>query len=153
MTAKQGDVALLADPVAQELLSSREMAHLAYVWPDGTPRVVPISFHWDGSRMLFGTPPGAPKLRALRQNPRVSVTVDSNAWPYHVLLLRGDVQIEDLDDVSPEYATAARRYLGDDAGDAWVGQLRGKPMARISLTPAWSGILDFETRFPSALVL
>jgi PPOX class probable F420-dependent enzyme len=153
MTAQQGDVALLADPVAQELLCSREMAHLAYVWPDGTPRVVPIGFHWDGSRMLFGTPPGAPKLRALRQNPRVSVTVDSSSWPYHVLLLRGDVEIEDLNDVSPEYAVASHRYLGDDAGDAWVGQLRGKPMTRISLRPAWAGVLDFETRFPSALVL
>lgn len=153
MTAQQGHVGLLADPVAQELLSSREMAHLAYVWPDGTPRVVPIAFHWDGSRMLFGTPPGAPKLRALRRNPRVSVTVDSSSWPYHVLLIRGEVEIEDLDDVSPEYAIAACRYLGDDAGNAWVDQLRGKPMVRMSLTPAWAGILDFETRFPSALVL
>jgi len=153
MTAQQGDVALLAEPVAQELLSSREMAHLAYVWVDGTPRVVPIGFHWDGSRMVFGTPPGAPKLRALRANPRVSVTVDSSSWPYHVLLLRGDVEIEDLDDVGPEYAAASSRYLGEDAGDAWVAQLRGKPMARISLKPAWTGILDFETRFPSALAL
>jgi hypothetical protein len=40
--AQQGDVALLADAVAQELLSSREMAHLAYVWPDSTPRVVSV---------------------------------------------------------------------------------------------------------------
>jgi len=26
-------------------------------------------------------------------------------------------------------------------------------MARIAITPGWVGILDFETRFPSALML
>lgn len=31
------------------------------------------------------------------------------------------------------------------------GTLRGKPMARIAITPQWVGILDFQTRFPSAL--
>jgi hypothetical protein len=39
MPAKQGDLALLNDPVAQELLHSTIPARLAYVWRDGTPRV------------------------------------------------------------------------------------------------------------------
>jgi hypothetical protein len=29
--------------------------------------------------------------------------------------------------------------------------VRGRPMARITVTPTWVGLLDFETRFPSAL--
>ena len=41
----QGDLELLQDPVAQDLLTSREYAQLAYVWHDGTPRVVPIWVH------------------------------------------------------------------------------------------------------------
>jgi hypothetical protein len=32
-----------------------------------------------------------------------------------------------------------------------VSTLRGKPMARSPITPTWVGILDFKTRFPSAL--
>src|SRR5437870_2151787 len=59
MTATQGDLALLEDPVAQELLGSREPARLAYTWLDGTPRVVPIWFHWDGRALVLGSPPGA----------------------------------------------------------------------------------------------
>ena len=39
-------LALLKDPLAQELLTSRKMAQLAYTWTDGSPRVVPIWFHW-----------------------------------------------------------------------------------------------------------
>ena len=33
---------ILSDPVAQDLLTSRIPARLAYCWKDGTPRVVPI---------------------------------------------------------------------------------------------------------------
>ena len=43
------------------------------------------------------------------------------------------------------------RYFGPEQGPAWVATLRGKPMACIAITPQWAGILDFQTRFPSAL--
>ena len=154
MTTAQGDPRLVEDPIAQELLHSRELARLAYSWLDGTPRVVPIWFHWTGAALTFGSPPGAPKLRALERQPRVAVTIDAaDGWPYHALMVRGDATVEILDDVSDEYAAAARRYFGDEQGGAWLAQLSGHPMARISVTPSWVGVLDFETRFPSALSL
>ena len=48
MPSKQGDLALLETPVAQQLLQSKIPARLAYNWTDGTPRVVPIWFVWNG---------------------------------------------------------------------------------------------------------
>jgi PPOX class probable F420-dependent enzyme len=147
---EQGDLALLQDPVAQDLLASREYAQLAYVWHDGTPRVVPIWFHWTGERLVLATPPRAPKLTALRSNPHVAVTIDTNDWPAKALMIRGDAELELLDDVVPEYATATRRYFGDGA-TAWLDQMAGQPMARITVTPRWVGLIDFETRFPSSL--
>ena len=48
MTLQQGDLALLNEPLAQELLHAAIPARLAYVWSDGTPRVVPIWFQWTG---------------------------------------------------------------------------------------------------------
>lgn len=151
---QQGDVRLLEDPVAQNLLGSREVARLAYTWLDGTPRVVPIWFHWDGRALTFGTPVNAPKLKALAHDGTVAVTIDdSSGWPYRALLLRGRAEVEMLDDVSPEYEAAARRYFGDEQGRAWTARLSGQPMARISVTPTWVAILDFETRFPSALTV
>lgn len=152
MTTTQGDTALLQDPVAQQLLGSRQPAHLAYSWSDGTPRVIPIWFTWTGEQIVFGTPMKAPKVRALQDRPDVSVSIDdAGAWPYKALLVRGTASVEMLDDVAPEYAQAADRYFGPEQGKAWVSQLAGQPMARVAVTPTWAAVLDFETRFPSAL--
>ena len=147
----QGDLALLDDPVAQELLVSTIPADLAYNWTDGTARVVPIWFNWSGGNVVMGSPPGAPKLKALVVNPSVAVTIDSIAWPAHVLMVRGNARVEMKDDVDEDYAAAAERYMGEQAGREWVATLRGRPMARIAVQPEWVGIIDFETRFPSAL--
>lgn len=147
-----GDLACLADPVAQTLLTSSIPARLAYAWTDGTPRVVPIWFHWDGRQVIFGTPPRAPKLHALADGAAVAITIDSNEWPYHVLSLRGTARRELVDGVVPEYAEAAKRYFGEEQGQAWVDQFPpDMKMWRIAVTPTWANVLDFETRFPSAL--
>jgi PPOX class probable F420-dependent enzyme len=151
MAIRQGDLSLLDDPIAQELLRSTVPARLAYTWRDGTPRVVPIWFHWNGTEIVLGTPARAPKLRTLAAHPQVALTIDGDTFPYHVLSIRGTARIEHLDDVAPEYAAAAERYFGPEQGKAWAAQLRGMPMARIRVTPEWVAILDFKTRFPSAL--
>jgi len=52
---KQGDVGLLREPIAQQLLQSKSPLHLAYTWRDGTPRVVPIGFHWNGQEIVLAT--------------------------------------------------------------------------------------------------
>lgn len=152
MATAHSDITELDDPVAQELLASTQVARLAYTWTDGTPRVVPIWFHYDGTVITMGTPVRAPKLQVLADRPDVAITVDDEkAWPYKALLIRGRAQVEMLDDIAPEYEAAARRYLGDEAGEAWVAPLRGGPMARITVRPARVCILDFVTRFPSAM--
>ena len=148
---QQGSWELLNDPVASALLGSVSPARLAYTWTDGSPRVVPIWFHWTGEQFVLGSPPKAPKLKALAADPRVALTIDDNAFPYKVLLVRGRADAELVEDVCQEYEMAATRYFGPEQGPAWVATLRGKPMARIAITPEWVGILDFETRFPSAL--
>ena len=48
---QQGSRELLNDPVASALLSSVNPARLAYTWTDGSPRVVPIWFHWTGEQL------------------------------------------------------------------------------------------------------
>jgi hypothetical protein len=143
---------LLADPVAQELLQSRLPAHLSYAWKDGSPRSVPIWFHWNGSELVFATPANAPKCRALDDGDQVAVSIDSAEFPYHVLLVRGRASVSQVDGVVAEYAQAAERYFGPEQGQAWVSQLPGDlKMVRIAVEPKHVTILDFQTRFPSAL--
>ena len=153
MATTQGDVALLNDPIAKELLQSTIPARFAYNALDGTPRVVPICFHWNGREIVLGTPLAAPKVKALRKNSAVALTIDTNTFPYRVLQIRGTARIETVEGVVPEYAIAAERYLGRDQGQAWIQQIKKMfpQMARIAISPAWVGIIDFEKRFPSAI--
>lgn len=69
----QGDLSLLEDPVAKELLESQHLARLAYVWTDGTWRVVPVWFHWDGRDLVIAGPVEAPEdegaARRTRRSP------------------------------------------------------------------------------------
>lgn len=147
MRTEQGDVALLNHPVAQQLLQSQTVARLAYTWHDGTPRVVPIAFHWNGHEIVLGTAPDAPKMKALKDGMKVALTIESDKP--HVLLIRGSVRVDTVDGIAPEYAAAARKMMGEEGGQAWVKQLgAGLPrMSRIFITPEWVGVLDFETRF------
>ena len=151
MSAK-ANLELLNDPVAQTLLNSKIPARLAYNWKDGTPRFVPIWFHWNGSELVFGTPVTAPKAQALKDGDKVAVTIDSTEWPPKVLLIRGSIRVQAMDNTVPEYALSAERYFGPEQGRARVkqaAQLSPRNL-RIALTPEHVDILDFEKRYPSA---
>jgi hypothetical protein len=153
MATTQGPVTLLEDPVAKDLLQSRAPARFAYVWRDGTPRVVPIWFHWNGKEIVLGTASDAPKMKVLRDGAKVALTIESETAD-KALLIRGTIRLDLVDGVAPEYAAMAQRVEGDEAGQAWVAQIAiwWRPhMARIFIRPEWVGILDFETRFPSAI--
>lgn len=153
MPVKQGGLELLELAASKELLQSKIPARLAYVWTDGTPRVVPIWFHWNGKEFVMASPSKAPKLKALAKNPKVALTIDNNEFPHKVLLVRGTARMEAMRGIVPEYAQAAERYFGAEQAKAWVTQLASmiQDMVRITVKPEWVGLLDFQTRFPSAL--
>jgi len=153
LAVQQGDLSLLQNAASQELLRSKIPARLAYVWMDGSPRVVPIWFHWNGSEIVMASPPKAPKLKALVRNPKVALTIDDNTFPHKVLLIRGTARLQTVEGVVPEYEAAAARYFDPELAQAWLSQLRGivSSMVRITVAPEWVGLLDFQTRFPSAL--
>ncbi len=153
MPTRQGDLALLDDQVAQRLLQSTLPARFAYNWDDGTLRVVPIGFHWNGTELVLGTPPDAPKMKVLGDGTKVALTIDSDAMPYKVLLIRGTVRTDTVDGIAPEYEAMTVRVMGEEQARAWLENMRPicPRMSRVFVTPEWVGILDFETRFPSAL--
>lgn len=153
MPIAQGDLSLLEHPVARELLQSNIPARIAYVARDGTPRVVPVWFHWDGEEVVIATPTNAPKVKALRERPQVAITIDDNTFPNKVLLIRGTARMTTVTGVVPEYVRAGDRYLGEEASRAWIQQLSGmlSEMVRIAIKPEWVGVLDYKERFPSAL--
>jgi hypothetical protein len=158
MKLPQGDLLLLESDMAQRLLASTLPARFAYVAADGTPRVLPTWFHWTGDELVMGTFVRAPhmrraaaRLKALRANPNVAVTIDTEDFPPNVLLMRGQVLIAEVPGIVTEYALAAHRYLGEDAATAYLAQFdqTNTTMARIALRPTWVGVIDFATRLPA----
>ncbi|GII79626.1 pyridoxamine 5'-phosphate oxidase [Sphaerisporangium rufum] len=149
-TLPQGDVRLLDSPVARRLLASTELARLAYVAADGTPRVFPMLFHWTGTEVVMSTFAGAAKINALRARPAVAITIDAATTPPEVLLIRGSASVTDVAGIVPEYVLAQHRYAGPEQGAANVAAVDhpGTRMARIAVRPAWVGVLDFQTRLP-----
>jgi len=68
-------------------------------------------------------------------------------------MVRGTATLEEVEGIVPEYALAAQRYFGEEQGQAWVQQVSQTltRMVRIAVHPQWVGLLDFQSRFPSAL--
>ena len=153
MTAAAVRKLLEEDPVARELLHSRIPARVAYLALDGSPRVVPMTFTYQDGAIVLCTPPSTAKVRALRANPRVAITIDTETAPYHVLQLRGVADVEDVPGVPPEVEQTASRYNGPEFGRAWAQQLGGmfESTAVICVRPDWAEVLDFERRFPAEI--
>jgi len=148
-----GRLKALDTPIAHELLSSKLIARLAYVGLDGRPRLVSIWFVWTGDRLVLATPAGAPKVRALQANESVTVMIDDPKWPYRGLEIRGSVEVELVPGIVPEYRSAARRYLGEGPGDAWITSVEPLfgPMARLSIRPTRATVMDLRQMLPDAV--
>src|SRR4051795_2263327 len=84
---------VLSRPISRELLA-QDLTRLAYVAKDGTPRSIPIAFTWNGSAIVMCTTKNAPKLPALRHNPAIALTIDTEVHPPKILLIRGRAELD-----------------------------------------------------------
>lgn len=78
---------------------------MAFVAADGTPRIVPTWFHWDGTEIVMATYIAGPaigirhpaaRVAALRANPRVALSIDTEANPPQALSVRGSAEITEV---------------------------------------------------------
>ena len=132
---------------AQELLASSSSAHLGYVAPDGTPRVIPVGIFWTGDQFVVSTATTAPKVQALSARPEVALAIDAGDTPggARSLSVRGRASVQIVDGVVPEYLAATRRSMDADAAALFEQNVRRMydEMARIAITPTWVRFYDF----------
>jgi hypothetical protein len=144
---------VLNRPISQDLLA-RDLTRLAYVAKDGTPRNVPIAFTWNGSEIVMCTTKNAPKLPALRTNPTVALTIDTEVHPPKILLIRGRAELDVVDGIPEEYLQMNGTYvMTPEQRLEWEAEVRSlyDGMVRIVVTPTWAKLIDFETTLPSAV--
>jgi type II secretory pathway component PulJ len=148
------DVAEILDkPISQEMLH-RDITRLAYVAGDGTPRVVPIAFTWNGAEAVMCTTTNAPKVASLRRNPAVALTIDTEVHPPKILLLRGDAVLDEVEGIPDEYLQMNGTYdMTPEQRVEWEAEVRSlyDSMVRIVVKPTWAKLIDFDETLPTAV--
>ncbi|WP_040811816.1 pyridoxamine 5'-phosphate oxidase family protein [Nocardia concava] len=142
---------ILNRPLSQEMLA-RDLLRMAYVAKDGTPRNIPIAFTWNGSQIVLCTTRNAPKLHSLRHNPQVALTIDTEVHPPKILLIRGTVELDDVDGIPEEYLQMNGSYqMTAEQRVEWEAEVRSlyDGMVRIIVTPTWAKLIDFDTTLPT----
>ena len=144
---------VLNRPISQELLA-RDLTRLAYVARDGTPRSIPIGFTWNGSTVVMCTAKNAAKVPALRHNPAVALTIDTDVHPPRILLIRGRAELDVVEGIPEEYLQMNGSYeMTAEQRVGWEAEVRSlyDGMVRIVVTPSWAKLIAFETTLPSAV--
>ena len=144
---------VLNHPISQELLA-RDLTRLAYVAKDGTPRSIPIGFTWNGSAIVMCTAKNAAKVAALRHNPTVALTIDTEEHPPRILLVRGRAELDDVEGIPDEYLEMNGSYtMTPEQRVEWEAEVCSlyDGMVRIIVVPTWAKLIDFETTLPSAV--
>lgn len=97
------------------ILTSTALAHVATLGPQGEPQSTPVWFIWDGSRVLISQTEGQQKLRNLRRDPRVALSMVDPRNPGRNLEIRGRVEREMPDPDRAFVRQLSMKYLGDES--------------------------------------
>jgi PPOX class probable F420-dependent enzyme len=99
-------------PEVDAFLLEPNPAVIATVRADGSPHTAATWYEWEGGRVLVNMEKTRLRLRFMRRDPTVSLTVlDKDSWYTHVTLLGRVVSIEDDPDLR-DIDRLAKRYYG-----------------------------------------
>ena len=91
---------------------------------------------------------------ALRHNPAVALTIDTEVHPPKILLIRGRAELDVVEGIPDEYLQMNGSYeMTPEQRVEWEAEVRSlyDSMVRIVVTPTWAKLIDFETTLPIAV--
>ena len=100
-----------------ELFAELSVAHLCTVRPDGRPHVAPVSYMVEGDKAYVATPQNTVKLRNIRKNPKVSLSIATEPSPAKYVVLEGEATITE-DNAARILEHVSIRNYGPEAGPA-----------------------------------
>jgi len=118
--------------------------HLATLRADGRPSVTPIWFVFEEGAIWFTPRAESEWLADLRRDPRVALAIDEQPLPYRKVVVEGRAELVfDLgrDDAWRErYRRIARRYVPEEAAEAYVQNTIDQPRALFRVPLAGSAV-------------
>ncbi|MEU8847989.1 PPOX class F420-dependent oxidoreductase [Streptomyces sp. NPDC048564] len=119
---------------AVELLRRANPCVMATLRSDGTPVSTPTWYVWEDGRVLISLDEGRVRLKHLRRDPRVTLTVlDGDDWYTHVTLIGRVVETHD-DEGLKDIDRLATHYIGK----AYPDRVRARVSAWIEVD-RWHG--------------
>jgi len=97
---------------AKRLLDGANVAHLATLQEDGSPKVEPVWVGRDGDHVLVTSDSSTLKGRNIARDPRVALSLVDFDNPYEQLLIRGRVVEQRPDDDLAFLDALSQRYTG-----------------------------------------
>ncbi|MEU6251630.1 PPOX class F420-dependent oxidoreductase [Streptomyces sp. NPDC047043] len=118
MTTSPSNPVPAADPVpfadsVRVLLDGKNFASVATLGPDGAPQNSVVWIKREGDTVLFSSTDGRQKVRNLRRDPRISLSVFDLANPYTSVEIRGTAEILPDEGKRLPYELS-HKYLGID---------------------------------------
>ena len=110
-----------------EIIRSRkpQIVHLVTLRPEGTPHAAPVWFLWDGGKAWVMADGGAIKVRNIKENPAVALSIATPERPLSYVVLEGQAKVtsENLDQVVERMCVL---YDGPNRGAEFAKELIGE---------------------------
>jgi PPOX class probable F420-dependent enzyme len=92
------DVPIRLDEITRSAVDSGRLVHLVTINPDGSPQVSCVYVGWDGDEIVAGHLSDYVKLRNIRRDPRVTLSIESDVAfegfsPY--LVIQGIARVQE----------------------------------------------------------
>lgn len=130
---------LLAWSWAEEKLVNSRNYWVATVWPDGRPHLMPVWGVWDGQALWFSGGLRSRKIRNLRAEPRVTITIEDAEDP---VVLNGRAEIVTTAGALQTFIDATNAKYGTSYD---VGFLDPTLNATVGVHPEWAfGLVQKE---------
>jgi PPOX class probable F420-dependent enzyme len=107
------DVTISLPPGVRALVDGPNFATVATLDPDGGPQTSVVWIGLDGDDLVFSATEDRRKVRNLRRDPRMSVSIVDAANPYRHAQLRGTAEIT-ADPPKALPKVLSHKYLGQD---------------------------------------
>ncbi len=108
----------------EAFLSEPQLAHVATVRGNGAPHMAPIWYEYADGKVWMITDDASVKVRNIRRDPRVMVSMASNDEPYRYVLVEGVAEIA-YDGVAERIRSICVRYWGEERGGKFADEIGG----------------------------
>lgn len=99
---------------ALKLIKDKNFAFIGTLMSDGSPQVTPVWVEYDGQHIILNSEVKRAKVRNLKRDPRISISIANMQNPYEYVEIRGKVVDMTTQGASEGIDMLAKKYLGQD---------------------------------------